>query len=1006
MNLRIIIILIVNIFCFIGNGQDCNVAMYNTDSGLPNNNVNNLIFDKYNNLWIGTQGGLICFNGQTFHSIHHKEMSSRVLYLQKDKYDDVYIIDGDYTIFKQNSALNPLEIAKVERETVRQNFEPESLLLSPETHTSKIQRHFYKNLKYQIALLQISNQERLKVFFDNYYAKIEKILIGAIFINNTHIIQTNGNKWKIILDTLKTEDIASDLPSDCFSKGLFFHTETKTFLLYDNIIFQVAIENGTITKTIVIRDVPIDKIKDNIVIGTYNKKQNFFVFGSEKHGLYFLKPPDFKNRVHVIEPSEKQYQKFGNAFYSQAEMPTGEILVNNYLIFNKDAESRYLPDAIPHNRAFNYKDGEGRIWLNNYDTLILRSKADTSTLVIENVKDNKFDFKLLSMAQTDDSTYTIISHTHVFQVIVRTNTLYKISTKRLNEIGIPEGEKAKFIYFKKEIQKLCILTNKNFYLCDPSFHYCALPNASGKNDYRIIQPLNDEFDFVGTYGQGYYLFDDKEFKRMPLDEKGYLKFAHTALVDNNGFVWISTNNGLYKTKFQNLLDFAQRKTHSIFYYYYEKSSGFKTNEFNGGCQSPAIKLDDNTFSFSTMDGLVQFDPIAVPSNFPIESIHLTNIRIDGKNTTSIPNTIEFGQRANEINIEVSTAYYGHGNNLILEYRIKRLHDKWKRLSENKYIRLQNVPHGKFNLEVRKREGFGSENFGYMQHSIVVQPYFYQTSWFIILASLCLLLCLHLFNIWYNRYTIRKNKILQDLVASQHSDLIKNNDLLREQIKQNDLFQSIFVHDIKSPIRFITSNSELICNHWESLGSSQKLENIKIIHDTSSKISHFIDVTLMWIKLRNRELEAIPSSFDVYPLLISEIALYKDEPKISNGTVTVNLRCEKSLIWVNDPLLIATLIRNIFSNSVKYTQSGQIELYALSDMNGTQILGCRDTGKGMPPQTIELIMQENYNGNDIRKDSFRMGFVIIKEILRLLDGKLEIKSDLQRGTDVRMLFDAG
>ena len=97
------------------------------------------------------------------------------------------------------------------------------------------------------------------------------------------------------------------------------------------------------------------------------------------------------------------------------------------------------------------------------------------------------------------------------------------------------------------------------------------------------------------------------------------------------------------------------------------------------------------------------------------------------------------------------------------------------------------------------------------------------------------------------------------------------------------------------------------------------------------------------------------------------------------------------------------MRNLLANSIKYTDEGIITLYAYSKKDGEICVGCRDEGKGMSTTMIEMIMDNDYKGNSIRKDSFRMGYIIIKEITKLLGAPLTIQSEINKGTDVWVEF---
>ena len=67
------------------------------------------------------------------------------------------------------------------------------------------------------------------------------------------------------------------------------------------------------------------------------------------------------------------------------------------------------------------------------------------------------------------------------------------------------------------------------------------------------------------------------------------------------------------------------------------------------------------------------------------------------------------------------------------------------------------------------------------------------------------------------------------------------------------------------------------------------------------------------------------------------------------------------------------------------------------------LNLQGTSQGLSDTMVGTILANDYKGNSIRKDSFRMGFVIIKEILRLLGGKLGIKSTNELGSDIYVVL---
>jgi K+-sensing histidine kinase KdpD len=357
----------------------------------------------------------------------------------------------------------------------------------------------------------------------------------------------------------------------------------------------------------------------------------------------------------------------------------------------------------------------------------------------------------------------------------------------------------------------------------------------------------------------------------------------------------------------------------------------------------------------------------------------------------------------ELKLKLSTTFYGHPDNLLFEYKIEHLLGHWKTVTSDNYVVIQNLPKGNYEVTIRKRTGFGNDSFEYKKIKITVLPYFYQTWWFKFFLLAFGALMSYFFSRWYNRYTIQKNIELETLIEEKNEGLVQTNKTLKEKIKQNDLFQSILVHDIKSPLRFIASNTKILLDFWPTIDDDVKKENLLYIHESASKIRSFVEETLLWIHIRNGEHEAEDIPFTIHDLLNENAILYNEDTKIVTKKITVDVICDPKLTIHSDRSLISTIIRNLFTNSIKYTDEGKITLYANQEENGKVCIGCKDEGRGLSDVMVDAILSDDYKGNSIRKDSFRMGYVIIKEIVRLLDAKLIIKSADDKGSDVCIEF---
>jgi PAS domain S-box-containing protein len=102
---------------------------------------------------------------------------------------------------------------------------------------------------------------------------------------------------------------------------------------------------------------------------------------------------------------------------------------------------------------------------------------------------------------------------------------------------------------------------------------------------------------------------------------------------------------------------------------------------------------------------------------------------------------------------------------------------------------------------------------------------------------------------------------------------------------------------------------------------------------------------------------------------------------------------------SDPSLVGQVVRNLVANAIKYTREGQVRLGCLHDRS-TVRLEVRDTGVGIPPAELTRIYDDFYQigvSANTSRDGYGLGLSIVSRIVHLLGLKLDVQSEVGKGT---------
>ena len=109
---------------------------------------------------------------------------------------------------------------------------------------------------------------------------------------------------------------------------------------------------------------------------------------------------------------------------------------------------------------------------------------------------------------------------------------------------------------------------------------------------------------------------------------------------------------------------------------------------------------------------------------------------------------------------------------------------------------------------------------------------------------------------------------------------------------------------------------------------------------------------------------------------------------------------------SDPSLVGQILRNLLSNAIKYTREGWVRLHC-PEQSACVRIEVLDTGLGIPPEHLAHIYDEFYQVGGMGRgpDGYGLGLSIVDRLVRLLALRLDVRSEVGRGSAFSLVLPA-
>lgn len=233
------------------------------------------------------------------------------------------------------------------------------------------------------------------------------------------------------------------------------------------------------------------------------------------------------------------------------------------------------------------------------------------------------------------------------------------------------------------------------------------------------------------------------------------------------------------------------------------------------------------------------------------------------------------------------------------------------------------------------------------------------------------------------------------------------DDLTRQIAMKDRFFSIIAHDLKNPMNNILGFSELLLMKLKR-NDTDEMELIShAIKNSVIQTYNLLENLLEWSLSQSKKIPFNPEKFNLRQLIEEEKDFYLSF--IASKKLTIEFKGEKDVNIFADRNMLKTILRNLITNSVKYSNPGgkiKIESNMLPSFVEISI---SDTGVGIAPERMEKIFSLDEKittrGTADEKGS-GLGLLLCKEFIERHHGRIWIDSELHKGTTVSFTLPLG
>jgi signal transduction histidine kinase/ligand-binding sensor domain-containing protein len=571
-------------------------------------------------------------------------------------------------------------------------------------------------------------------------------------------------------------------------------------------------------------------------------------------------------------------------------------------------------------------------------------------------------------------------------------------------------------------------------------HYMAQPGMEGAlQGNQTICFLEDSQNrlWIGT-NNGLYLYDDQSDTFSRYDSQADNNFIASIEEDQDGYIWFSTMGGLYRLEVSTKKLFRFDEEDGL------QGLGFnlRASYFNGknilffAGSRGVNSFNSENLLFNEAPPVVRFSRFKL-FNEPIVDYDEGSV-LEGEINSVDKITLAYDQ--NFFTFDFIALNFINPDRNQYACMMVGFDDDWVFLGNDRSVSYTNLNPGLYTFRVKAANNDGVWNEEGISIEIRILPPWWFSIWFLVTMLVVLVLSIYgLFRVrtarlrrqkrlllnqvsdqtarlrnsnkilkqraeeldWVNQVLEERRKLITEQaeeLESQADNLQKSNQELVKHIKTKDKLFSIIAHDLRAPFNTIMGFSSLLTEVSEEDDKEQLKSYARYVNDASLLVFNLLENLLYWARSQTNEIQFVPGVFQLEEVIKDNVGLVR-ETAIKKEIRIDDHDCKNFEVF-GDENMMRTVLRNLIINAVKFTpRGGVVTVTTKAHKDGVEVC-VADTGTGISETDIEKILHSgagySQKGTDGETGS-GLGLVLCQEFITRNGGRLNVASELGVGS---------